>query len=139
MPETGSELAPLSTRADAELRLPAEGAYVSVLRTATAGLAARLDFTLDDIEDLRMAVGEAAAMALEHAAEGTDLSIRFWLSERAMTVAVAVTTAGTATIDRDSFAWQVLTTLAADASARAEEGHLELSLAIEATPLGDAF
>ncbi|HEY9379199.1 MAG TPA: anti-sigma regulatory factor, partial [Jiangellaceae bacterium] len=38
-----------------ELRVPATGAYVSVLRTAAAGLAARLDFTVDDIEDLRIA------------------------------------------------------------------------------------
>ena len=46
------------------LRLPAVGAYLSVLRTATAGLAARLDFTLDEIEDLRIAVDEACAMLL---------------------------------------------------------------------------
>ena len=39
-------------RADVELRLPADGAFVSVLRTTAAGLAARLDFTIDDIEDL---------------------------------------------------------------------------------------
>ena len=38
------------------VRMPADGAYLSVLRTATAGLAARLDFTLDDIEDMRIAV-----------------------------------------------------------------------------------
>ena len=37
---------------DAEVRLPAESAYVGVLRMTTAGIAARLDFTLDDIEDL---------------------------------------------------------------------------------------
>ena len=43
--------------------MPAEGAYLSVLRTATAGLAARLDFTLDEIEDLRIAVDEACAHA----------------------------------------------------------------------------
>ena len=43
------------------VRMPAEGAYLSVLRTATAGLAARLDFTLDEIEDLRIAVDEACA------------------------------------------------------------------------------
>jgi hypothetical protein len=46
--------------ADAELVLPAESACVAVLRMTTAGLAARLDFTLDDIEDLRMAVGGPA-------------------------------------------------------------------------------
>ena len=32
--------------------MPAEGAYLSVLRTATAGLAARLDFTLDEINKI---------------------------------------------------------------------------------------
>ena len=48
---------PTPARADVELRLPPDNAYVAVLRTTTAGLAARLDFTLDDIEDLRMAVG----------------------------------------------------------------------------------
>jgi serine/threonine-protein kinase RsbW len=41
------------------LTVPADGAYLSVLRTATAGLAARLHFTLDEIEDLRIAVDEA--------------------------------------------------------------------------------
>jgi hypothetical protein len=47
-----------------ELRVPASGAYLAVLRTAAAGLAARLDFTLDDIEDLRIAVDEACALLL---------------------------------------------------------------------------
>jgi serine/threonine-protein kinase RsbW len=49
------------------LRLPAVGAYLSVLRTATASLASRLDFTIDDIEDLRIAVDEACAMLLAQA------------------------------------------------------------------------
>ena len=49
------------------VRMPADGAYLSVLRTATAGLAARLDFTLDEIEDLRIAVDEACAMLLSQA------------------------------------------------------------------------
>ena len=53
-----------SDAATCELRLPADSAYLSVLRTATAGLAARLDFTLDEIEDLRIAVDEACAMLL---------------------------------------------------------------------------
>ena len=47
--------------------MPAESAYLSVLRTAAAGLAARLDFTLDEIEDLRIAIDEACAMLLAQA------------------------------------------------------------------------
>jgi serine/threonine-protein kinase RsbW len=70
------------TTADVELRLPTDGAFISVLRTATAGLAARLDFTLDDLEDVRMAVGEAAALVLVAADHDTDLHARFWIRQR---------------------------------------------------------
>jgi hypothetical protein len=56
-----------------EIRLPADSAFLSVLRTATAGLAARLDFTLDEIEDLRIAVDEACAMLLPYAIETAQL------------------------------------------------------------------
>ncbi|MGH8828897.1 MAG: anti-sigma regulatory factor, partial [Jiangellaceae bacterium] len=44
-----------------ELRVPASSAYLVVLRTTAASLAARQGFTLDDIEDLRIAVDEACA------------------------------------------------------------------------------
>src|SRR4029078_7207541 len=72
--ERGAMPAPQAhPRADVELRLPADGVYVSVVRTTTAGLAARLDFLIDDIEDLRIAVGEACAMVLPEAEAGTDL------------------------------------------------------------------
>ena len=54
-------------------------AYVSVLRTTTAGLAARLDFPIDDIEDLRIAVGEASAMVLPEADVASDLLCRFFM------------------------------------------------------------
>src|ERR1044071_20927 len=47
-----------------ELTVPAPIPYLAVVRTATAGLAARLGFTLDEIEDLRIAVDEACSMLL---------------------------------------------------------------------------
>ncbi len=102
-------------RPDVELRLPADSAYVSVLRTATAGLAARLDFTLDDIEDLRMAAGEAAALVLPEADADSDLTCSFHLSVGRVTLTVSVRTSGTPVVDKDSFGWQVLTTLATEA------------------------
>jgi serine/threonine-protein kinase RsbW len=106
---------PDGAEADVELRLPADGAYVSVLRTTTAGLAARLDFTIDDIEDLRIAVGEASAMVLPEADEGSDLTCSFHLSPGELTVTVSVVAAAEIEPDYDSFAWQVLTTLASSA------------------------
>ena len=42
-----------------EVRLPADVIYISILRLTAAGLAARCELTIDDIEDLRLAVDEA--------------------------------------------------------------------------------
>jgi serine/threonine-protein kinase RsbW len=92
--------------------MPAEGAYLSVLRTATAGLAARLDFTLDEIEDLRIAVDEACAMLLSQAIPGTDLACTFDLDSDQMTITVSVVAAEPRRPARDTFAWTVLSALA---------------------------
>lgn len=122
-------------RADVELRVPADSAYASVLRTITAGLAARLDFTLDDIEDLRMAVGEASAIVLDAAAAEADLTARFWLGRRTITVRVEAPGAGSALEQKDDFAWQVLTTLADEASAETVNGAYAITLVMAAAPL----
>ena len=123
-------------RADVELRLPADSAYASVLRTTTAGLAARLDFTIDDIEDLRIAVGEANAMVLEHAAEGSDLVCTFHLAPGRLVVAVTVSTQSEPVPDLDSFAWQVLSTLATSADIESGDGRFTVSMTMtsSATP-----
>jgi serine/threonine-protein kinase RsbW len=118
---------------DAELRLPADSAYVAVLRMTTAGLAARLDFTLDDIEDLRMAVGEASAILLERARPGGQLISRFRLEDDRIAVQVSVDAINPTPPATDSFAWQVLTTTATDVSAEAGDDVLTISLAVSST------
>jgi serine/threonine-protein kinase RsbW len=105
-----------------EVRLPAEGAYLSVLRTATAGLAARLDFTLDEIEDLRIAVDEACAMLLPQSPRGSDLTCVFELLPNRMDVAVSVPANGGWLPDRNTFAWTVLTALAGEVEADVGDG-----------------
>ena len=94
------------------IRMPAEGAYLSVLRTATAGLAARLDFTLDEIEDLRIAVDEACAMLLAQADAGTTLECDFTLNRDTMTIAVSAQSRLGQPPAKDTFAWTVLSALA---------------------------
>ena len=98
--------------------MPAEGAYLSVLRTATAGLAARLDFTLDEIEDLRIAVDEACAMLLAQAIPGTNLECAFDLGADEMAITVSVTAAEPRIPARDTFAWTVLSALAGTVDSR---------------------
>ncbi|MFC7327736.1 anti-sigma factor [Marinactinospora rubrisoli] len=99
------------------VRMPADSAYLSVLRTATAGLAARLDFTLDEIEDLRIGVDEACAMLLSQALPGTDLTTEFELTGDGMRIAVSVLTADGRLPARDTFAWTVLSALAGEVDA----------------------
>jgi serine/threonine-protein kinase RsbW len=124
---------PAPAKADVSLRVPADGAYVSVLRTMTAGLAARLDFTVDDIEDLRIAVGEACALVLPMAVPGADLVTDFRLTPGTLTISVSVPTAGPRTADPDSFAWQVLSTLTSTAGATGDETHFEVTFTTESS------
>jgi len=104
------------------VRMPADGAYLSVLRTATAGLAARLDFTLDDIEDLRIAVDEACAMLLSQAVPGSSLECSFTLSPDEMTITVAVPSLNPRPPSADTFAWTVLSALAGTVEAHVGPG-----------------
>lgn len=100
------------------LTVPADGGYLGVLRTATAGLAARLQFALDEIEDLRIAVDEACAMLLAIAVRNTELQCRFAVVDDALTVEVTVATVRGARLPSESsFAWKVLTALTTSASA----------------------
>jgi serine/threonine-protein kinase RsbW len=93
-----------------ELRVPADPAYLTVIRTASAGLAARLDLTLDEIEDLRIAVDEACALLIAHTThDGESLLAEFTIRPGALDVHVR----GPARTlpDRESFAWSVLEAL----------------------------
>jgi serine/threonine-protein kinase RsbW len=99
------------SRPDVELRIPADGAFLSVLRTATAGLAARLDFTLDDIEDLRIAVDEACSVVLPQAQPSSDLRCAFHLAPGTLTVEVSAHCDEPRPPHRDGFAWTVLSAL----------------------------
>ena len=113
-----------------QLRLPAIGAYLSVLRTATAGLAARLDFTLEEIEDLRIAVDEACALLLPSAVPGADLECEFELYADELRVTVSVLTLDGAEPARDSFAWTVLSALAGEVDSAVDaESRVSIDLA----------
>jgi len=93
-----------------DLRVPADPAYLAVIRTATAGLASRLDLTLDEIEDLRIAVDEACALLLGHQNHpGEDLHTSFTLSPQ--TLVVNLQGPARTLPERSSFAWSVLEAL----------------------------
>ena len=52
-----------------ELIIPCDPKYVTVVRLTVAGVAARSGLTVEDIDDLKVAVSEACTNAIDHAFE----------------------------------------------------------------------
>lgn len=50
-----------------ELLIPCRAEYVGVARLAVLGIASRMPFSYDEVEDVRLAVGEACTHAIERA------------------------------------------------------------------------
>ena len=94
------------------MRLPAVSAYLLVLRTVTSALAARMNFPIDEMEDLRIAVDEACVMLISPALPGADMEVEFVLGGDALEVAVTVPTLTGTQPATDTFSWMVLCALA---------------------------
>jgi serine/threonine-protein kinase RsbW len=109
-----------------EVRIPADVVYVSTLRLTAASLAARCDLTIDDIEDLRLAVDEACALLLPHARPDEPLEARFELAAGRLAVETSVRTDDTAEPDRSGFAWTVLGALASSVDVHASDSRLAI-------------
>jgi len=70
------------------LTIPAAAAWVRVARLAASGVAAPLGLGLDDIEDLKLAIGEACGDRLEVGAAERTLTVRFHASGTELIVEV---------------------------------------------------
>jgi serine/threonine-protein kinase RsbW len=64
-----------------KIKIPASPAYLRVVRLATAGLAARLGFTIDEIEDLKIGVDELAAYLTGAQGRDGQLELTFTILE----------------------------------------------------------
>lgn len=50
-----------------EIRIPSKSEYVSVVRLTASGIANHLGFSYEDIEDIKVAIGEACVNCIQHA------------------------------------------------------------------------
>lgn len=55
-----------------ELEIPSAPEYVSIVRRAVEGIARRMDFAPAQVEDIKLAVGEACANAVKYACPGEE-------------------------------------------------------------------
>lgn len=94
-----------------EVRLQATLAQIAPLRAVAGDLAARADFDIDAVADIRMAVDEAAATLVALAAPGSAMCCCFQVEPSQLVVTVAVQTDAPHTVACNTFGWRVLTTL----------------------------
>ncbi len=75
-----------------EVKVPAKPEYVGVVRLSTSGIANRMGFAYDDIEDLKVAISEAITNGVKHAYNETgegEITIGFGVYENRIEVMVA--------------------------------------------------
>jgi serine/threonine-protein kinase RsbW len=113
---------------EVRLSVPAHGAFLSLIRTTSAAVAARLEMTIDEIEDLRIAVDEAAAMLLPSVADDRSVDVVFTLGQDALTISLSAQTGDAAGPDQDGFGWTVLRALVGSVSADHADGRTTIVL-----------
>lgn len=96
------------------LRVPADPSFVQILRSHVSSVGAGSGFTIDAIDDLRLAVDEAAACLLDHAGAGSTFTLEISPKRDALELFLLVDTA----VDRwppihieSELSWKVLTGL----------------------------
>ncbi len=111
------------------LELPAASGYLVLARTAVAAMCARLDYPLDRLEDVKLAVDEACSLLLLDTEANETLTLTLEPgSDGDLKATVSASTRHGKTPKQSSFAWTVLTALVEDVSAVAENGYVSISL-----------
>ncbi|EJS66420.1 anti-sigma B factor RsbW [Bacillus cereus] len=74
-----------------EMKIPAKAEYVAIIRLTMAGVANRMGFAYDDIEDMKIAISEACTNIVQHAYKEDDgeITIIFGLYEDRLEIMVA--------------------------------------------------
>ncbi|MFC0626848.1 ATP-binding protein [Kribbella deserti] len=123
--------------AEVRLTIPADGAYVAVPRSVVGNLAARNNFTVDAIDDLRIAIDEACSLLLPQATDGV-LECVFAIQPPLMTVTTSATVPNGWKPDTGSFGWTVLAALVETVEAETIEGRLTITVTASALTPEDA-
>ncbi|MEH7111122.1 anti-sigma B factor RsbW [Neobacillus niacini] len=75
-----------------EMKIPAKPEYVGVIRLTISGIASRMGYTYEEIEDIKIAVSEACTNAVQHAYpddEGGEVIVGFGIYEDKLETMVA--------------------------------------------------
>ncbi|MDA1477780.1 anti-sigma B factor RsbW [Bacillus changyiensis] len=74
-----------------EMKSPAKPEYVGIVRLTLSGIASKMGYSYDDIEDLKIAVSEACTNAVQHAYRADkngEVSVKFGMFEDHLEITV---------------------------------------------------
>ena len=110
------------------VKVPPTAGHLALLRTAVGGFAARDHFTLDQVDDLRMAVEESAVQLLRHVS-GEDITLEVFATDPGVEIRLHADVSGSdPVIDESSFSWTILRALADDLRIEMRQGHATIVL-----------
>jgi len=119
MVDSRSALAQDGRRAERlELRVPTTATQLPAVRAMAGDLAIRMDYDLDAVEDLRLAVDEACATLSQIAAGDAPLTVIFETTRAGLHIEAWVPTDEGVDVPRDGFGWAILATLVDSVDAR---------------------
>ena len=101
-----------------ELRVPTTATQLPAVRAMAGDLAIRMDYDLDAVEDLRLAVDEACATLSQIALGDEPLTVIFETTRAGLHIEAWVPTAEGTEVPRDGFGWAILATLVDAVDAR---------------------
>ncbi|MCB0917331.1 MAG: hypothetical protein KDC39_02045 [Actinobacteria bacterium] len=122
--------------APVELTFPASSEYLALARAATQATCARLNFTIDQLEDVTLAIDEAAALLIGDAVPGTEIACKWYTTATDLTITVtSVSTAGRPP-RTTTFSWTVLSALVDRADALFDDGRVTVRLGVRRQQIG---
>lgn len=112
------------------ITVPAEPAYIRVVRLVAAGLASRLGFTIEQIDDLKIAVDELAAYVTGSRGRDGDLEVSFAIHDDRIEISGAghFSQAQHVRTDLTELSRKILDTVADSASLERADGVLRFHL-----------
>ncbi len=104
--------------------VPSDPGFLHILRGMAGGVAARLPLTIDDIDDLKLAVDEAASSLVTRLPSSTEIALALITNDG--TLRATVSSDAPAEVWPtdgllDSLSWKVITGLVGDARAERDE------------------
>ncbi len=117
-----------------DVTVPVDATQISLLRSIAGALAVSMDFDIDTMADLRMAVDELGSTVVTRAVPGTPMRVLFSAADSTVHVEARAAAGETASIDESAFGWMVLTTLTDEVQGsvdRPDDGDPEVHVSLQ--------